>query len=116
MNKKWKIIIIVSGVILLAGGVRLAVFLHNVNRDMDNYYYRIIALEKQVVQLRTNQASMISSRDTQRLLDQQAAAYQEQLNLVNGQIQYMNDQANRANADYQMQELNKANNPFERRY
>jgi hypothetical protein len=83
MNKTVKIILVV---ILLAGGARLGVFLYNVNRDLDDLYNRNIALQEQVEVLTATQASMMSKAEAQRLLQQQSAYYQGQLNDLGGAV------------------------------
>ena len=108
-SKSFKIGVVVFIVLFLAGNIRLAVFLWNVNRDLDNYYYQIQSLQKEVVRLGTVQSTMISSREAQRLLDQQAAAYQSQLNNLAGEINgvyyQMNVNQRKAYDAYQLRQM-----------
>jgi uncharacterized protein YbaP (TraB family) len=114
--KKWvKIVLIIFGVVLLAGFARLGIFLHNVNRDLDYLVYRTSILSNKVNYLELQQASTISNQELQRVLQRQADEYQNQLNGVYGQINAINDQNKRDWQDYQDQLLRERNNPFERR-
>jgi Tfp pilus assembly protein PilN len=85
-GKAFKIGVLVFIVLLLAASVRLFIFLWNVNRDMDTYYYQITALQKEVARLETIQSTMVTKAEAQRILDEQTAYYQSQLDELAGEV------------------------------
>jgi hypothetical protein len=86
MTKKWKIALIIVGALIIAGNIRLVVFLWNVNRDLDYCCYQINSLRKEAARLETIQSTMISQAEAQRILDKQAAYYRSQLNDLAGEV------------------------------
>src|SRR5208283_4169238 len=86
MTKFWKIALIIVGALIIAGSVRLVVFLWNVNRDLDYCCYQINSLQKEAARLETVQSTMVSQAETQRILDRQAAYYQKELNQLAGEV------------------------------
>jgi hypothetical protein len=113
MTKKWKIALIIVGALIIAGNIRLVVFLWNVNRDLDHCCYQIYALQKEAARLETIQSTMISKAETQRILDRQTAYYRSQLNDLAGEVNGYSYQQNQNNlkaylADPQNQDKQRA--------
>jgi hypothetical protein len=107
--KAFKIGVILFIVLLLAANIRLFIFLWNVNRDMDTYFYQITALQKEVARLQTIQSTMISKAEAQHILDQQTAYYQRQLDdlagAINGAYYQMNINQQQAQDRYNLRQM-----------
>jgi hypothetical protein len=82
--KSHGIVLLIS--LSIALNLLLGVLLIRVNSDLDKFYKIVDKQGIGISQVMTNQKYMISNRETQRILDQQSAACQGQINELNGAI------------------------------